>query len=87
MKQGNEVVSSGYAAGRGARRGTTAKGQRTPERPQQRSGSGLAANEERWRLIAEAAYYRVQARGFAPGQEIEDWLQAEAEIDRRLRGA
>lgn len=86
MKQGNEVVSSGYAAGHGARRGTTAKKQRVPERPEQRTGSGLAAGEERCRLIAEAAYYRAQARGFAPGQEIEDWLQAEAEIDRMLHG-
>ncbi len=87
MKQGNEVISSGLSVGRGARRGTTAKGQRTPERPEHRTGSGFAANEERWRLIAEAAYYRAQARGFAPGQEIEDWLRAEAEIDRMLRGA
>lgn len=87
MKQDIEVISTGLSAGRGVRRGTTAKGQRTPERPPQRTGGGLAANEERWRLIAEAAYYRAQARGFVPGQEIEDWLQAEAEIDRMLRGA
>jgi hypothetical protein len=30
--------------------------------------------------IAEAAYYRAQSRGFASGQEREDWLAAEAEI-------
>lgn len=87
MKQGNEIISTGLSAGHGARRGTTTRGQRTPERPPQRTGGGLAANEERCRLIAEAAYYRAQARGFAPGQETEDWLQAEAEIDRKLRGA
>lgn len=86
MKQGNEIISSGLSTERGARRGTTTKGQRTPERPPQRTGGALAANEERWRLIAEAAYYRAQARGFAPGREIEDWLQAEAEIDRKLGG-
>jgi len=87
MKQGKEVASGGHPVALAARRGTIAKGQRTPERPGHRAGSGLAANEERWRLIAEAAYYRAQARGFAPGQESEDWLQAEAEIDRMLRGA
>lgn len=87
MKQGNEMVSSGHGVGHGARRGTTAKGQRTPERLQQRTGSGPAANDERRRLIAETAYYRAQARGFASGQEIEDWLQAEAEIDRMLPSA
>lgn len=31
-------------------------------------------------MIAEAAYYRAERRGFAPGHELEDWLQAEAEL-------
>jgi len=30
--------------------------------------------------IATAAYYRAQARGFEPGREIQDWLDAEAEL-------
>lgn len=30
--------------------------------------------------ISLAAYYKAQARGFAPGHELEDWLAAEAEI-------
>ncbi|HYE37672.1 DUF2934 domain-containing protein [Methylocaldum sp.] len=30
--------------------------------------------------IAEAAYYRAERRGFAPGYEVEDWLEAEREI-------
>jgi hypothetical protein len=32
-------------------------------------------------MIAEAAYYRAEARSFAPGHEIEDWLQAEKDVD------
>lgn len=32
------------------------------------------------RQIAEAAYYRAAGRGFAPGRELEDWLEAEAQI-------
>ena len=32
-------------------------------------------------MIAEAAYYRAQARGFVPGCELDDWLGAEAEVD------
>jgi hypothetical protein len=32
--------------------------------------------------IAEAAYYKAQARGFEPGHEMEDWLAAEAEAMR-----
>ncbi len=37
--------------------------------------------DERNRRIAEAAYYRAEARGFAAGSELEDWLMAEAEFD------
>lgn len=36
--------------------------------------------EERQRWIATAAYHRAEKRGFAPGYEMQDWLDAEAEI-------
>lgn len=36
----------------------------------------LSANDFAAR-IATAAYYRAAERGFAPGHELEDWLQAE----------
>ena len=32
-------------------------------------------------MIAEAAYYRAEKRGFAPGHDLEDWLEAEALIE------
>lgn len=35
---------------------------------------------ERQSMIAKAAYYRAQQRGFEPGYELEDWLAAEAEV-------
>jgi hypothetical protein len=31
-------------------------------------------------MIAEAAYYKAESRGFAPGHEMEDWLKAENDI-------
>jgi hypothetical protein len=31
-------------------------------------------------MISEAAYYRAEKRGFTPGQELEDWFAAEAEV-------
>lgn len=31
--------------------------------------------------IAEAAYWRAERRGFAPGHELDDWLSAEREVD------
>ena len=44
--------------------------------------------ETRAALIAEAAYFRAEKRGFAAGHENEDWLAAEAEVDAKLlRGA
>jgi Protein of unknown function (DUF2934) len=45
------------------------------------------SEDERLRLIAEAAYYRAQRRGFEPGHEEEDWLLAEREVDEALRCA
>ncbi|MBW6494033.1 MAG: DUF2934 domain-containing protein [Burkholderiaceae bacterium] len=41
--------------------------------------------EERYRMIAEAAYFRAGKRGFLGGDVAEDWLQAEVEIDRMLK--
>jgi len=35
-------------------------------------------------MIAEAAYLRAERRGFAQGNEEEDWLAAEAEVDKLL---
>jgi hypothetical protein len=40
--------------------------------------------EERQRMIAEAAYYRAQQRGFNGGDTMGDWLAAEAEINAAL---
>lgn len=36
---------------------------------------------ERWRMVTEAAYYRAEKRGFFGGNPMEDWLEAEKEID------
>lgn len=40
--------------------------------------------QARHQKIAESAYFRAQERGFARGQELEDWLAAEHEIDDLL---
>ncbi len=31
-------------------------------------------------MISQAAYYKAEQRGFIPGYEEEDWLEAENEI-------
>ena len=42
------------------------------------------APDERRAMIAEAAYYRAQRRGFEPGYELDDWYGAERDIERAL---
>lgn len=43
-------------------------------------------DELRHRMISEAAYHLYAERGYADGLELDDWLQAEAEVDRMLGG-
>jgi Protein of unknown function (DUF2934) len=40
--------------------------------------------EERHEMVAVAAYYRAERRGFLPGHEREDWFEAAAVIDAML---
>lgn len=65
----------------------------TPK-PDSKASTPMAANlranvspDEAKRLIAEAAYYRAKQRGFAPGRELEDWIEAESEVMGRINGA
>ncbi len=37
-------------------------------------------------MIAEAAYYKAEKRGFYPGNELIDWLEAKTEIIRSVYG-
>ena len=41
-------------------------------------------SESREARIAEAAYWRAERRGFTAGQELDDWLAAEREVDEDL---
>ncbi|MCB1776750.1 MAG: DUF2934 domain-containing protein [Candidatus Competibacteraceae bacterium] len=38
--------------------------------------------DERHQLIAEAAYFRAEHRGFQGGCPVQDWLEAERETDK-----
>ena len=40
----------------------------------------LKSNHDYHEMIAQAAYYKAEQRGFVPGFEQEDWLAAEYEI-------
>ena len=41
--------------------------------------------DQRNRMIAEAAYYNAERRGFIGGNDVQDWLDAEAQVDARLK--
>lgn len=59
-----------------------------------RAANGKAAPDQlttinmdmRHAMIAEAAYYHAEKRGFVTGNELQDWFEAEAEIDMLLPG-
>ena len=65
---------------RSPRRATT-KSARTPSAP---AVATMIDPESRRALIAQAAFYRAERRGFEPGHEVQDWLAAEAEVDTGL---
>ena len=44
----------------------------------------IVDGEQREAMIRKAAYFRSESRRFCPGQEIDDWLTAETEVDRML---
>ena len=41
--------------------------------------------EVRRRLVAAEAYFFAERRGFAAGNELEDWVAAEVAVDSRLK--
>lgn len=43
--------------------------------------SPIYNDETQYEDIATAAYYRAQSRDFEPGNELQDWLEAEREIN------
>jgi len=54
----------------------------TQQQTQNVQAPGAVGPKERRHRIAEAAYLRAEHRGFLPGCELQDWLEAEAEVDK-----
>jgi hypothetical protein len=44
----------------------------------------VVSAEQRRNYVEVAAYHIAERRGFAPGNPVDDWAQAEAEIDRLI---
>jgi hypothetical protein len=46
-----------------------------------KSSPASITSEARRAMVAEAAYYIAEQRGFSSGRDLEDWLLAEKQID------
>jgi hypothetical protein len=58
-----------------------AKPHKIMDLPPAETGEYAESNEERFRKIADAAYFIALERGFDGGDPVSDWLVAEAVID------
>lgn len=67
-----------------SKRGSVRKEKRTKKTV---SITATASVKTREAAIREKAYLIAERRGFIPGHELEDWLQAEAEINELSKGA
>ena len=50
----------------------------------EQAASTVITSQQRKQMINEAAYYIAQSRGFIGGNPMDDWLKAEAEVDKQL---
>ena len=53
----------------------------TPDMPFEEGVHDALDPDLRHRMISEAAYYLYAQRGYDDGYDLDDWLQAEAQID------
>lgn len=74
-----EPVAKAKAAPKAAPKAAAAKA----ARPRAKKPAPVPA-EQRRNYVEVAAYHIAERRSFAPGNPLEDWVQAEAEIDRLI---
>ena len=97
MAKGKPTITGNKGGGAAARpQPKPTQSERTakaaPDTPSMRPADGRASGntsakltpEEVYRLIQESAYFKAKERGFAPGHEVQDWIEAEAEVRSRL---
>ena len=53
-----------------------------PDAPFEEGAHGVLEPDLRHRMISEAAYYLYTQRGYGDGYDMDDWLQAEAQIEQ-----
>lgn len=53
----------------------------TDKKLQQNTHSNAVDPDKFHKMVAECAYCKAEARGFAAGYDLEDWLEAEREVN------
>jgi len=56
----------------------------TSAKPSPSTSTAAIMAEQRNQMITEAAYVIAEQRGFTEDSALDDWLQAEAEVDSRI---
>jgi hypothetical protein len=70
---------------RSAQKSASAKAEHKRKIADKAHGNGaLIAEQDRQNYVEVAAYYIAEHHGFQRGSELEDWLQAEQEVNRLL---
>ena len=85
--QADRPAKSGSTKPAVVRRPTKAAAENKPSKRATRAPAGRKPEvnpEQRRRHVELAAYFMAERHGFTPGREHQDWLAAEAEIDRML---
>jgi hypothetical protein len=82
------MPSSSKSSAAPARKSTAAKSTAAPKpaddagaAPAKSSAKPALTPAERMKMIAEAAYYLAEKRGFTGGNELSDWVAAEKQVD------
>lgn len=52
---------------------------------QTKPAASSATAASKTQMIAEAAYYIAESRGFQGGDPVQDWLTAEAQVEQLLK--
>jgi DUF2934 family protein len=52
--------------------------------PVEQGAQSTLDSDLRYRMISEAAYYLYTQRGYDDGYALDDWLQAEAEVEQMI---
>ena len=60
------------------------EGEQAPDQPFAEGAQDTVDVDLRYRMISEAAYHRYGERGYADGYDLDDWLQAESDVNNVL---